>query len=48
MAKECAHFLSVPNILFYREAPDGIELWRVIHGKRDIPRLLERYGEEEE
>ena len=35
-------------ILFYREIDDGIELWRVIHGKRNIPRLLQNYSGEEE
>jgi len=34
------------HILFYREIDDGIELWRVIHGRRNIPRLLNRYGAE--
>jgi len=32
--------------LFCREIDDGIELWRVIHGRRNIPRLLNRYGGE--
>lgn len=27
-------------VLFYRALPDGIELYRVIHGARDIPAIL--------
>ncbi len=35
-------------ILFYREREDGVELWRVIHGKRNIPRLLKGFDGEVE
>jgi len=28
-------------LLFYRSVPDGIELIRVLHGARDLPRLFE-------
>lgn len=28
---------TFPHIVFYFEAPDAIEIWRVLHGHRDIP-----------
>ena len=28
---------SFPHIVFYFEAPDAIEVWRVLHGRRAIP-----------
>ncbi len=28
-------------LIFYRELPDGVEIVRVLHGARDIQRLLE-------
>jgi toxin ParE1/3/4 len=27
-------------LIFYRELPDGVEIVRVLHGARDIPRIL--------
>jgi toxin ParE1/3/4 len=29
-----------PQIVFYMLLPDRIEIWRVLHGKRDIPAWL--------
>lgn len=29
------------HLIFYRPAPDGIEIVRVLHGARDLDRLLE-------
>lgn len=29
-----------PYIVFYLHLPDRIEVWRVLHGKRDIPAWL--------
>lgn len=26
-----------PQIIFYREQPDHIDVWRVLHDRRDIP-----------
>ena len=26
-----------PHLVFYIERPDHIDVWRVLHGKRDIP-----------
>jgi toxin ParE1/3/4 len=26
-----------PHIVFYRETPDYVDVWRVLHGQRDIP-----------
>jgi len=26
-----------PHLVFYREQPDHIDVWRVLHSKRDIP-----------
>ena len=28
---------SYPHLVFYFEAPDAIEIWRVLHGHRDVP-----------
>jgi toxin ParE1/3/4 len=28
-------------LIFYRELPDGVEIARVLHGARDIQRILE-------
>ena len=28
-------------LIFYRELPDGVEIVRVLHGARDIQRILE-------
>lgn len=28
---------SYPYLVFYVERPDHIEVWRVLHGQRDIP-----------
>src|SRR5262249_54082086 len=30
------------HLVFYREVPEGIEIVRVIHGARNIERILER------
>jgi len=30
-----------PHILFYVERDDEIDVWRVLHGKRDIPESLQ-------
>jgi toxin ParE1/3/4 len=33
---------AFPNyLIFYRELPDGVEIVRVLHGARDIRRILE-------
>lgn len=32
---------TFPHIVFYFEAPDAIEIWRVLHGRRDIPGHLQ-------
>lgn len=29
-----------PHIVFYVERPDRIDVWRVLHGQRDIPAWL--------
>lgn len=31
---------SYPYIVFYVEAPDCVDIWRVLHGARDIPASL--------
>lgn len=31
---------NFPYLIFYTEAPDGLEVWRVLHGARDIPQSL--------
>jgi toxin ParE1/3/4 len=30
-----------PYVIFYIERDDHIDVWRVLHGRRDIPALLE-------
>ncbi len=30
-----------PNRVFYVEHPDHIDVWRVLHGKRDIPAWMQ-------
>jgi len=29
-----------PYLVFYREGADNIDVWRVLHGRRDIPNRL--------
>jgi toxin ParE1/3/4 len=29
-----------PHIVFYVEAPDEVDVWRVLHGPRDIPEWM--------
>ena len=29
-----------PHLVFYLEKPDHIDIWRVLHGRRDIPAWL--------
>lgn len=31
---------SYPYLVFYVEQPDSIDVWRVLHGQRDIPAWL--------
>jgi toxin ParE1/3/4 len=33
------------HLIYYRETPEGIEILRVVHGARDLPRLLEEERE---
>lgn len=33
-------------LVFYIEVPDGLEVWRVLHGSRDIPQSLSPEGPE--
>src|SRR5438445_6163305 len=28
------------DLIFYRELPDRVQIWRVLHGARDLPRRL--------
>ena len=48
----CAHELNLPglrawpltrypHIVFYVERPDHIDVWRVLHGQRDIPAWMQ-------
>jgi toxin ParE1/3/4 len=30
-----------PHLVFYIEHPDHIDVWRVLHGQRDIPVLMQ-------
>lgn len=31
-----------PHLVFYIEHPDYIDVWRVLHGQRDIPAWIEK------
>jgi toxin ParE1/3/4 len=33
----CWPLTRYPHLVFYLERPDHIDVWRVLHGKRDIP-----------
>ena len=33
-----------PQVVFYVERPDHIDVWRVLHGQRDIPAWLQELG----
>lgn len=30
-----------PQLVFYVEMPSHVEVWRVLHGKRDVPAILQ-------
>lgn len=30
-----------PHLVFYMECPDHIDVWRVLHGQRDLPSWLQ-------
>ena len=30
-----------PHLVFYVERPDHIDVWRVLHGQRDIPAWMQ-------
>ncbi|MFN7643246.1 MAG: type II toxin-antitoxin system RelE/ParE family toxin [Burkholderiales bacterium] len=34
-----------PYLLFYVEHPDHIDVWRVLHGQRDIPTWMQASGD---
>lgn len=36
----CWPLKRFPYLIFYGEGADGIDLWRVLHGRRDIPAWL--------
>lgn len=33
-----------PHLIFYLERADHIDVWRVLHGKRDLPAWLQEEG----
>ena len=33
----CWQLTSYPHVVFYVEHPNHIDVWRVLHGQRDIP-----------
>ena len=35
-----------PHIVFYVEATDRVDVWRVLHGTRDIPEWMQGPGRE--
>lgn len=34
-----------PHLVFYVERPDHIDVWRVLHGTRDIPQWMSELGD---
>ncbi|RVH02752.1 type II toxin-antitoxin system RelE/ParE family toxin, partial [Sinorhizobium meliloti] len=30
-----------PYLIFYRDQPDHVDVWRVLHAKRDIPQWMQ-------
>ena len=34
-----------PHLVFYMERPDHIDVWRVLHGQRDIPAWMQALGD---
>lgn len=36
---------AFPYLVFYAPGPDGPDVWRVLHGARDVPALLRPPGE---
>jgi toxin ParE1/3/4 len=34
-----------PYVIFYTERPDHVDVWRVLHGSRDVPALVEDPGQ---
>ncbi|MGA0543739.1 type II toxin-antitoxin system RelE/ParE family toxin [Brevundimonas sp. VNH65] len=42
----CVRVTNFPYLVFYIEALDGLEVWRVLHGARDIPQSLRPEGPE--
>lgn len=36
---------SFPFLIFYIERPDHIDVWRILHGRRDIPASMRAEGE---
>lgn len=36
----CWSLRRFPYLVFYREAEDGIHVWRILHAQRDIPNWL--------
>jgi len=36
-ALRCRPLTRYPYLVFYVERPDHIDVWRVLHGRRDIP-----------
>lgn len=36
----CWQLTSYPHLVFYLEREDHIDVWRVLHGQRDIPSWL--------
>lgn len=37
----CRPLTRYPYLVFYIERPDYIDVWRVLHGKRDIPAWMQ-------
>lgn len=35
---------AFPHVVFYIEQPDHIDVWRVLHGRQDIPAWMQEPG----
>lgn len=38
----CGQIERYPHLIFYAEAADRIDVWRVLHGQRGLPALMQQ------
>jgi len=39
--------MGYPHLVFYLEHPDHVDVWRVLHGQRDIPAWMQGFDSHE-